>query len=296
MNFYTIEQFPKNKDIFHLSDEQKQIRKTSKKYVYEKEFTCTKCWKTQAISEFYFKDKKTGRRNKTCRDCQMRADKVVEIGKVRFAKKILSKGFRRCSVCKTIKPIMEFATSDKTFGGHTHNCKECNYELSQAYIKSQREQVGLFYIKQYGKQKYGYVKFNKNIIDRLRNEIIESRKPKYFIDGLEFLTVADFARYIEDKYRIKQATTEQRIFKGRTEEECKMQEYDMRSLAYTKGRIIVTDTVTGDVMEFKNTQDKKLKEMFSSSTIDLGIKTGKKTRITSLSKYKNPCIIKRAES
>lgn len=285
---YKVEQFPKNKDIFGLSDEQKQIRKGKKKYTYEAEFTCVKCGKKQAISEFYIRDKNTGRRNKGCRDCQMKAANVIEIGKFRFAKKILGKGFRRCSVCKEIKPIMEFGKSDKSFGGHFHNCKDCNYKLSQTFIKSQREKIGLFYIKQYGKQKYGYVKFNKRIIDKLKSEILENRKPKFFVDGFEFVTVADFGRYIEDKYGVKAETVERRILVGRTEDECKLSESDMRSLAYTMGKIVVTDTVTGQIFEFKNSSDKGLTEMFSSSAIDHAIKTGKKTRITSLSKYKNP--------
>jgi hypothetical protein len=59
--------------------------------------------------------------------------------------------------------------------------------------------------------------------------------------------------------------------------------------------IRVTDTVTGKVFEFKNSADKELRQMFSTSTIDNAIKTGKKTKITALSKYKNPCIITRID-
>ena len=79
----------------------------------------------------------------------------------------------------------------------------------------------------------------------------------------------------------------------KTLEECKLTESQMRSKAYTKGQIKVTDTVTGGVLYFKNSLDKDLLNLFSKCTIAPAIKSGKPTRITSLSKYKNPCIIER---
>ena len=229
---YLIEQFPKNKDIINLSDEQKDIRKNQKKFIYKDKFTCIKCLKEMPIKEFYVADKKTGRRKRSCRDCQMKDANIVEIGKVRFSKKILDKGFRRCCTCKNIKPINEYQTNEKTFGGHTHTCKDCNYNLSSNFIKLQREKIGLFHIKQYGKQKYGIIEFDENIITKLKNEIIESRKPKFFLDGKEFLTLADFARYILDEYGLPITMTTKRISQGKTEEQCKLSESKMRSNAY----------------------------------------------------------------
>ncbi len=290
---YTIEQFPKNKEIVNLSDEQKNIRNNQKIYIYSDKFTCVKCLKEMSINEFYVADKNNGRRYKSCRDCQMKMADVIEIGKFRFAKKILDKGFRRCSICKSIKPILEYQKNDKSFGGHLHTCKECNYIISQKFIKSQRESIGEFHVKQYGKQKYGITNFNKNIIDKLRSEIIQNRKPKYFLDGQEFLTKAEFARYIETKYRLPITMTEKRLSEGKTEEQCKLTEREMRSIAYTKGKILVVDTVNGKQFIFNNTTDEKLLSMFSKSAISRCINTGEKTKITGLSKYKNPCTISR---
>ncbi len=289
---YSLEQFPKNKDIVNLSDEQKFIRQNLKKYVYKDKFTCVKCGKEQPIQEFYVADINTGRRKKSCRDCQMKAADVIEIGKFRFAKKILDKGFRRCSVCKEIKPITDYTKSKTGYRGYSNNCYECSNKLHGEYLKKQQEEIGLFYIKQYGLRK-GISEFTNEIIEQLKTEIIENRKPKYFIDGLEFVTVADFARYIEVKYGLPVTMTIKRIYEGKTEEQCKMTESEMRSIAYTKGKIKVTDTVTGEVFWFNNTNDEKLTKMFSRSAITRGIKTGEKTRITGLSKYKNPCIITR---
>lgn len=289
---YSIEQFPKNKDIVNLSNEQEFIRRTKKKYIYKDTFVCIKCNREQPIQEFYIADKNTGRRKKSCRDCQMKDADVIEIGKLRFAKKILDKGFRRCSVCKQIKPITDYTKSRTGYRGYSNNCYECSNKLHGKYIRKQQEEIGLFYIKQYGLTK-GISEFNDEVIKQLRLEIIENRKPKYFIDGLEFVTVRDFARYIEQKYGLPITMTEKRIADGKTEEQCKLTESKMRSIAYTHGKVKVTDTVTGEVFEFNNTRDDGLLKMFSISAITKGIKTGEKTRITALSKYKNPCIITR---
>jgi hypothetical protein len=290
---YSIEQFPKNKDITNLSEEQEHIRKDKKKFIYKDNITCKRCGKLMPIQEFYVKDKINGRRSKTCRDCHMKAMGVVEIGKLRFSKKILDKGFRKCSICKDIKPIIQYPKAEKVFGGHSNTCKDCSYQLSQIFIKSQRKTIGIFHIKQYAKQKYGITKFDENIIAKLKNEIIENRKPKYFIDGKDFVTIADFARYIESVYGLPITMTEKRISEGKTEEQCKLTESEMRSIAYTKGKVKVTDTITGEVLMFNNTTDERLLKMFSASAINRCIKTGEKTRITALTKYKNPCTIAR---
>ena len=292
---YLIEQFPKNKNFSNLSEEQKDIRKNQKKHTYKEKFTCTKCGYELPIQEFYFADKKTGRRRRSCRDCELKAAGIVEIGKFRFSKKIFEKGFRRCSVCKNTKPITEYYQKESAFGGYSNTCKDCNYQLTQKFIKSQKKEIGLFHIKQYGKRKYDIVEFDENIITKLKNEIIENQKPKYFIDGKSFVTVAEFARYIENKYGHPITMTEKRIYDGKTEEDCKLTEYQARCKysGTIKGKIKVTDTITGEVFEFNNTTDERLNKMFSRATITTCIKTGEKTRITSLSKYKNPCIIAR---
>jgi hypothetical protein len=290
---FSVEQFPKNKDYRELSEEQKLIRKNAKKYYYGEEMTCNKCHKVQSINEFYIRNKLTGRRRLSCRDCQMKSIGVLDIGAVRFSKKILEKGFRRCSVCKDIKPITEYAKDKKRYAGYTNNCKSCNsLAVSRLQIEGKVNLTDWF-VKEYGKRKYNFLEFDENLITKLRNEIIENRKPKYFIDEKEFVTIAEFARYIESIYGLPITMTEKRISEGKTEEQCKLTESEMRSISYTKGKVKVTDSITGEVFEFNNTSDPNLRKMFSTSAITRCILTGELTKVTSLSKYKNPCTISR---
>jgi hypothetical protein len=294
---YQITKYPKNKetDYSKLSEYQIVIRNKQRFYKYSSKKTCKQCMHILPIDQYYIKDKKTGRRSNICKDCILKNNGVLEIGKLRFAIDILKKGFRRCSVCKTIKNITEFSKSKNNYGGHSNNCYECSKKLHFDFMQDQQNEVKDFYVKQYALSNYG-----KNItdkeIEKYRNEILEKRKPKYFIDNLKFVTIANFARYIESEYKNPITMTEKRISEGKTEIECTYSENKMRSLAYTKGKIKVIDTITGKEFLFKNTQDEKLKKMFSGVAITRGIKTGEPTRITKLSKYKNPCIISRIKA
>ena len=292
---YTIEQYPKNKDfdISKLNEYQIYIRNNQKKYKYGKTKTCSKCHKKLPIKEYYIKDKETGRRCSYCRDCQMREADIIEIGKVRYTKDILKKGFRRCSVCKETKPISEYTKSKSGFGGYSNNCYKCSNRLHSEFLQKQKNEIGDFYVKQYALSKYG-LRISDNEIEKYREEIRENRKPKYFIDDESFTTIRDFARYIELNYNIPTTTTEKRISDGAKETDCIIPEKKYRSLksGSNKGNIKVTDTVTGDVFTFFNTKDTELLKMFGLKTITKGIKSGKPIG-GKRSKYHNPCIIER---
>lgn len=292
---YTIEQYPKFKEVYKdkLNEYQIYIRDNQKKYKYGKTKTCTKCNKKLGIKEFYVRDKVTGRRNGYCRDCQMRMADVIEIGKIRFAKHILKKGFRRCSVCKDIKPLSDYTKNISVFGGHSNNCYECSKKNHSEFIKKQRQEVGDFYVRQYGLTK-GVSDFTDEIMDKLRNEIIENRKPKYFIDNEEFVNLCDFAQYIESQYGIAANTVERRIYVGAKESECIISEKEYRKLksGTNKGKLKITDTVTGEVFIFNNSQDTDILKMFSFDSVNKGLKSG--TPIGGKrSKYCNPCLIER---
>lgn len=293
---YSLEQFPKNKDITSLSVEQLTIRKSVKEYTYKDKKTCKTCNKELSITEFYVADKNTGRRHKKCRDCKMKSQGIVEIGKTRFALKIMEKGFRRCSICKETKHISAYRKSKTSYKGYGNNCYDCAHRLHVAFIKKQQAEIGFSYIKQYASRK-GIFDLNDEKLTELREEIIKNRqerdRSKFFVDGLEFTTRIAFAEYIEKTYGIPVDTTEKRIVYGKTEEECKLSQSKMKSIAYTKGKVKVLDTITNKTFMFDNTQDERLLKMFGKSTISNAIKTGNKTRVTSLSLYKNPCIITR---
>lgn len=291
---YSINQYPKNKpvDYSKLNEHQIVIRNNQRKYIYKDAKTCNTCFIKQSINEFYVKDGGTGRRANKCRDCSLKEEGVIEVGKYRFSEKLLNKGFRRCSVCKEIKPLSEFKKSKNSYGGHSNNCYECQKTLTHEFRINQRENIGDFYIRQYGLKK-GIAVFDEATMELLRKEIIESRLPVFFVDDKEFVTQTDFAKYIKDIYGVPVTATLKRIYKGYSEESCKLSESEARSIAYTKGQIKVTDTVTKKVLYFRNSRDKKLRLMFSDSAITRAIKTKEKTGITSLSKYKNPCLIER---
>lgn len=291
---YELNKFPKNKktDLKELSENQIIVRNNLKIYVYKKSKTCNKCFFKQPINEFYVKNKETGRRSNSCRDCQMKNDGVVELGKQRFSDVIFKKGFRRCSACKNIKPLNDFTKNRSNAGGIANTCYKCSKKLHDDYIKEGRDNLTDFYVREYGKRN-GVKKFNIKIIESLRNEIIESRKDKYFLDGKSFLTMEDFAEYIFKEYGNPLTMTKKRINEGKTEKDCVLSENEMRSKAYTKGAVKVTDMVTGDVFVFKNTTDSNLKKMFSKSTVIKRIKNGGITKIKKSSIYKNPCTIER---
>jgi len=296
-----IEQWPKNKDFTHdmLSAEQIYWRKdvVKKQYTYGESKRCKNCGKEQPICEFYVKDKSTGRRSNKCRDCEIKAAGVVEIGRNRFAKKILKKKFRKCSICKNIMPIFDFIPSKNKYDyGFTHTCKECNHKLHKEFINKQWVKVGDFICRQYAKRVYGINKLDADGYAKIRAEILKKREAKYFLDDQEFVTLESFAKYVQEGYGLPYFRTVKRIQSGYSEIECTIPEKEIRSLksGTNKGKIKVTDTITKEVFIFKNTKDAGLLKMFGSCTINYGIKTkipvgGKR------SFYKNPCLIERLE-
>lgn len=223
---YTIEQFPKNKDFNpeSLSKDQKKIRSYQKKYVYGETIVCRTCCKELPTKEFYIKIKSTGRRATQCRDCQMKTSGVIEIGRGRFAKKILKKGFRRCSICKDIKPLTDFKKNRTSSAGYSHNCYKCQRNLTAKFVQKQRDEIGDYHIRQYAKRRG--VDF-----EIAKTELIKKREPKYVIDGKDFFTLEQFAKYIEIAYGHPITTTTKRIATGKTVEQCKMSEFEMRSIA-----------------------------------------------------------------
>ena len=294
---YAIEQFPKNKLLIGFSPIQLEIRKYQKLKLVKSKI-CNQCWNLLPLSEFYTKKRKDNSiyYDCKCRDCRIKNQGAIEIGKHRFAKKIFSKGFRRCSICKEIKPLSDFSKCVNKFGNYSSNCYECNKKKLDKYRESWKNNISDFYVKQYAKRHKIKID-DKNSIDSLRDEIKNKNKPKYFLDGLEFVTKESFSDYIYEKYKISKDATLKRLQKGYKESECIIPEKELRILknGSNKGMIKVIDTVTKEEFIFRNTRDEKLLKMFSCFTINKGIKTGLPVG-GKRSKYKNPCIIKRLKN
>lgn len=161
---------------------------------------CSKCGKIDLVDVFYAGVSR-------CKDC---INKYV-VEKRRNYKYI--DGEKVCTKCSKLKKNRDFPKLDGI-------CKKCRYELHKQYQKEQRENLGDWYVKEYGKYTYGYKDFTQKIIDELRIELEEKRKPRHIFEGKNFRTTRDFAKYILEKYKVPITTVEKRIYEGRTEFEC----------------------------------------------------------------------------
>jgi len=161
---------------------------------------CSKCGKIDLVDVFYDGVSR-------CQDCINKH--VVE--KRRNYK--YTDGEKVCTKCSKLKNNKEFPILDGI-------CKKCRYELHKQYQNEQRETLGDWYVREYGKYTYGYKDFTQKIIDELRIELKEKRKPKHIFAGKNFRTTRDFAKYVLRKYKVPITTVEKRIYEGRTEFEC----------------------------------------------------------------------------
>jgi len=117
-------------DKENLTDEQKRIRQGN--YINSKLTIklCPCCMKDKILPEFRIRKTRRGVKGKwvdrKCKDCHARTRGTKEIGKLHFAKHILNKGFRRCTVCKDIKPLSEFYKNKAHNNGIDHTCMMCD--------------------------------------------------------------------------------------------------------------------------------------------------------------------------
>jgi hypothetical protein len=256
---------------------------------------CVSCNRELPIKNFY--ERKDGTQNKfrnECNECCLKNGGVKDIGKLKNRIELAATGLRYCTICKELKQLdTDFSNSKIGYLGKSNTCKKCSYELHSKFITNERNTLGRFYLKQYAIRHNIPIPVNDNDYDIIRNIILEDRKPILFIDGKEFLTIRDFANYIKDYYNNPITMTEKRIYMGKTEEECKLSEHDLRSQSYTKGKIKITDIITKEEYLFSNTRDPQLIKIFGGVDIAKKLKRGQVTRITKLSKYKNPYKIER---
>lgn len=125
---YKIEQFPKFRPDSErqLNGYQIIIRNNQKKYVYEKTKSCSVCGVIQdSEKEFYIKDSETGRKSKYCRDCSLRKQGTLNIGKKRVENILYDKGIRKCTLCETTMPLSDFPKKTNAKGGKSNSCIDC---------------------------------------------------------------------------------------------------------------------------------------------------------------------------
>lgn len=71
---------------------------------------------------------------------------------------------KKCNKCFSVKIDSEFPKLNNT-------CKDCHKKALKKYQKEQREKLGDYYVKQYGKYNYGYKYFTEELLKSLRVEI-----------------------------------------------------------------------------------------------------------------------------
>ena len=219
----------KNKDIgsSKLSAAQLKLRAnaTQQSLLPEETRVCKVCRKKLPITEFYVRDKVTGLRQVRCRDCILKSEGVKELGKLRFAAKLLEKGFKRCGMCKAIKPLSEFRVDKNTSTGHITICHDC---LSKDF-KIRKETLSDSYVKNHIKR----MKLSITI-EQARKIILETREHRFNIDNKSFKTLQDFTIYVFQQYSIPLSTTANRIRNGYTENDCKLSQHDFQSMSVKK--------------------------------------------------------------
>ena len=217
---------------------------------------CHKCNIQQDLSEFYCKDKKTGRLSNKCRTCEAIEHGVVFIGKNKYHKDLRDAGLIKCSDCKKIQPIKNYNLNKTATFGYSQVCKSCCNVRHKTYVEDAKENLTPSFLKQYLKSNYNLdVKdATPELLDIARLEIQIKREPKYFLDGKSFVTIQDFARYVRDNYGMGIYSTEARIRAGHTERQCTVPEHEHRSefVGRNKGKVIVEDMETKDVKIFNN--------------------------------------------
>lgn len=66
--------------------------------------------------------------NRTCLDCRLTKNGVINVGKQRYADELFAKGLRRCNPCGRILSLTDFGPSRSSFGGRNHICPSCARE------------------------------------------------------------------------------------------------------------------------------------------------------------------------
>ena len=175
--------------------------------------TCVECGTTDLIERF-----SVGRN--ICKPC-INAYQVGRRNDYEYTNKP-----KRCGMCGETK-------MDTEFNKNNNRCKKCCNDVHNDYVWKQKKELGDWFIKNYGKTNYGIIEFDEGTMQRLRSEITEKRKPKYFLDGLGFHTIKGangLAEYINKKYKIPVATVVGRIRDGRSEGECTLTRREFTAL------------------------------------------------------------------
>lgn len=220
----------------------------------ENKIACKICGIKKGLNDYYLKDRKTGRISTQCKKCFITSMGVKEPGKYELSIKLFKDGLRKCSFCKVIKNLSEFTKAKNEYGGYAHECYECSQKRVKTYRKKQKENIGFHYLNRFVIENYKAKRYQitPELIDVARAHVELKRAMKYHLDGKEFDTIRDFARYAGKKYGLKPSCIEKRIDAGHSESDSILPNSDMRSKFgnKSKGMVQVTDITTNEIKTF----------------------------------------------
>lgn len=92
---------------------------------------CIDCGFEKDISEF---NKNLNRTNRRCKNCSLKREGVLDVGRNKYRKELSEGGLRICSKCKLTKKLdNDFGRSKNEYLGRSHRCKECVNEDNKRY-------------------------------------------------------------------------------------------------------------------------------------------------------------------
>lgn len=164
--------------------------------------TCTGCNNTYPFTKEYFPIASGDILACQCRECRKkylskwRIDSGYSKGIIAKSKQLFKQGLKKCSKCKSIKPLDEFSSSKFHSYGHQNECKKCVNKRSKDYLESgKRFKVDSYYVELLKNK--GLEITPENIeIQRLMTEIKRKSFIKY--KGMEFSSVLKLYNYAVD--------------------------------------------------------------------------------------------------
>ena len=254
------------------------------------ELECKDCHDAKSRKAFPYRNKAKTLIGPVCKACVAKKAGIKEPGAILRAKELFTAGFRKCCDCKGVLELDSFSKSKRGYGGYSNICQECSRKRTKRFVQRQQADMGKFYLTQKAMLKFGVKRLD--VTDEMRaatkQEILQKREPKYSLDGKDFVTMAEAARYIHEKYGVEETTVTKRLGTGAAILDCTLPEKEYRSMMGSSP-LIITDLVTGIKYEFKNQRAASV--MMGRSTITACLKNNRPSKVWRGNKWPNPCSV-----
>jgi 5-methylcytosine-specific restriction endonuclease McrA len=177
---------------------------------------CPKCHRLLPRTEYFRNRAQPSGYSVYCKLCDMAA---ANTRRPRNMPPRLPEGFRRCYVCKAMKPITDFYRNRAQANGYSFACKSCERERAECYRKARLPQ---------------YAEYSR--ANRRRNpEAWKARDKRYRVTNREPLALK---RKVYEKTHAPEIRQTKRRYKKRHPEQGA--DYRARRLAWQKGSPVIT--------------------------------------------------------